>query len=98
MSIWPWRRQGEADRALMLGLANAQSREHEAIKVSIDQLSREIRLLRTRLERVDGRMERAEIRMLSIDPSYPETQASLPDDVLVATRRRLDAGLPPERT
>lgn len=76
------------------GLAAGVSDELEALKAGADRLYQETRLMHNRVERIDGRMERAEIRMLSIDPNYPETQRQLPDDVLAETRRRLDAGLP----
>jgi hypothetical protein len=76
------------------GLGAGVSAEMEALKAGADRLYQETRLLHNRAERIDGRMERAEIRMLSIDPHYPETQQQIPDDVLVETRQRLEIGLP----
>lgn len=80
--------------AAIVGLGAGVSAELEAVKAGADRLRREVRLLRNRCERIDGRLERAEIAILAVNAHYPETQASLPDDVLAKVRRHLSVGLP----
>jgi hypothetical protein len=75
-------------------IAGGTSQELEAVKTAMDRLYQEARLLRNRCERIDGRLERAEIAMLAVNAHYPETQAQIPDGPLAEARRALDVGLP----